>query len=196
MLTLVEFVDALHKLSRLQGDMVVRHITVPLVKFAYLCSEAYHGVKQLFQHCVTLVPVFHMLDLVRVHDNLLTSVSCEKKACAAFAAWNNLAVLSYLYNVGFSWDEETLFYAVTKWHLVHVHVPVHVPVPVASKRVEPASASPVLSAPPEAVAVRAVPVRPPRARAVPGRAGAVPGREARVVTSTVSSADDALPLMI
>jgi hypothetical protein len=112
MLTLVEFVDALHKLSSLQGDIVVRQITVPLVQFAYLCSEAYSGVRQLFQQCVTLAPVFQMLDLVRVHDNFLTSVSCEKKACAAFAAWNNLAVLNYLYDTGFSWDEETLFYAV------------------------------------------------------------------------------------
>ena len=112
MLTLVEFVDALHKLSRLQEDMAVRQITVPLVQFVYLCSAAYSGVRQLFQQCVTLAPVFQMLDLVRVHDNFLTSVSCEKKACAAFAAWNNLAVLNYLYDTGFSWDEETLFYAV------------------------------------------------------------------------------------
>ena len=119
LLTLNEFSLALTALKYEDGP---KRITVPMVHFAYLCHDMYKLVKasyfQVFQalkvspdHVKPLLQVFAVLDLVANND-FADSDEKERKACAAFAACDNVAVLNYLWCKGFFWDETTLLSAV------------------------------------------------------------------------------------
>ena len=119
LLTLNEFSLALTALKYKDGP---RKITVPMVNFVYLCPDLYNMVKSSYfkvfkalkvspDHVKPLLQVFAVLDLVVTND-FVDADDKERKACAAFAALDNVDVLNYLWNKGFFWDEHTLLTAV------------------------------------------------------------------------------------
>jgi hypothetical protein len=107
-------------LLREKGSNVVPSINVPMVDFVYLCPDFYKAVraahllklKQQSKSESPLFQVFDVLDLVCPTNQFEWSNAKENEACAAFACWNNLPVLTYLWEKGFSWSENTLFAAV------------------------------------------------------------------------------------
>lgn len=119
LLTLNEFSLALTALKYEDGPS---KITVPMVHFAYLCHDMYKLVKASYfhvfealkvspDHVKPLLRVFAVLDLVTNND-FADSDEKERRACATFAALDNVAVLNYLWCKGFFWDETTLLSAV------------------------------------------------------------------------------------
>lgn len=110
LLTLHEFVLALYQLCW-KGPDAHLHITVPVVNFVYLCPEMYRLVRNAYANQVYLQNVFAVLDLV-LNDHEFEDVdNKESLACATFAFFNNLQVLTFLWEHGFHWDEKTVLAA-------------------------------------------------------------------------------------
>lgn len=110
-LSVFEFVNALKNLKAYQEN-AVKKITVPMVKFVYLCSDMYNVLKLSFFSSPELMQVFWLLDLVAPPSDFALSDECEKKACALFAFLDNAPVLEFLWVHGFYWDEDTLLNAI------------------------------------------------------------------------------------
>lgn len=111
LLALHEFVVALHELL-FKGDEAPFYITVPVVKFVYLCPDFYKMIRDFYAAQSQLRNVFQVLDLVVSESDFEDMDSKEAKACATFAFLNNVKVLKFLWNRGFFWDEKTLFAAI------------------------------------------------------------------------------------